>query len=261
MLMACLLGRALGAGLDPRRDDRAELLLRPGRRLAVRARVPAPATSSSCALCSTICASVLPPLRVGSFICSQICARRLARPTPSRRARGATSARRARARARGCGPDGSVVHSMPTTPSSVGAAHDRRIVQRPSACPGAGASPAGWQLTQRGWVNTRAASRNSARERSARSPMTLKSATLRSSVGGTSRSGPCVFGGDVTCCPLPHAATARQSQSLMPRSMSGARRSRQPTLRGITYASLNARDRARSRDSRTTNRRTSWSRG
>ena len=47
-------------------------------------RQPQP-TSESCAMCSWICASVLPPLRPGSLICSQICASDRVLPRHARR--------------------------------------------------------------------------------------------------------------------------------------------------------------------------------
>ncbi len=67
-----LASRTCRAGLDPRLDQRAELLLRARRRLALPPGVQPQPTSESCAMCSWIAASVLPPLRCRSLICSQI---------------------------------------------------------------------------------------------------------------------------------------------------------------------------------------------
>ena len=72
--------RALCAGRDPGLDQRAELGLRSRRGPRVPPGCQPQPTSESCAMCSWICASVLPPFRAGSLICCADLAERLALP-------------------------------------------------------------------------------------------------------------------------------------------------------------------------------------
>ena len=142
--------------------------------------MPAPADERIVAPCGGRAASmVLPPLRLGSLICSQISAQRLADPRHLDRREVPLGWPGRRAGSKFAGP-WHVVQRMPMAPKpSMPRTTTGRWGCRSSPC--AGRSPAGWQFMQRALVMTLPASVKSATERG------FGSAMARSSVAGLGR--------------------------------------------------------------------------
>ena len=80
-------------------------------------------------MCSWICASVLPPLRRGSLICSQICPSERCLPCHRSSARHATADAPARRTARSSHPGGRSCSACRSAPLSSRAAHHQRAVR------------------------------------------------------------------------------------------------------------------------------------
>ena len=158
-----VLVRTYRAGFHPRLDERAGRLLRAGSGLRPNPGAQAQPTSVSVPIWSTSSASVRPPLRAGSLICAQISRERLALPRHlARRQMPVRVAGHAAGIEVGLLVADRAAHgreAMPSAPRSTGGWCSRPL------SPWRGRSPAGWQLTQRGWVSTLPSSVNIAADR------------------------------------------------------------------------------------------------